>query len=178
MFPQDPMEFIETTRTEGELIQSLNSDVVEIAGLQGISKRLISTSEAASTDSSLHASQEVRFAEETTRHIVGAENASDRAVFHAQSSAAERKETESMQHGLLSGVAAFIALESRAKANSLAEISKVEQAKIEEEMRFHQVVEEETRRSAAATAQDLESEAAAASIDKDSAFPISPLKMT
>ncbi len=174
MLPADPVEVIKDAVMEGEIHQTLNDVEIEVAGIQGSKMNLSNIEQIASFESVAHLTRQMVSEAESSAFYAGAENASDEAAYHSSAGAAEIKTVEAVESNVLSNAAAALALEAGAGAAALEQIERVTTAQVEEEMRMSMVIKEEARVNAAGAAQDLEKDAAAASVDKDA---LSPMKL-
>lgn len=173
-FPSDPGELVTRAVTEGQLIQTVNTSDVEIAGVMGLVGRFVDIEQNAALETGDAFAQQVRSEQQAVTHSVSAENAGDMNVFTANATAATTRTNEAIQHSVNGTVAAAVAVEAGAKAAALEQISNVTLAQIEQEMKLHSVLEEERVRSTATAELDLEAQAAKASVDKDAT--VSPFR--
>lgn len=175
-FPNDPGELVTRAVTEGQLIQTVNTSEVEVAGIMGLVGRFVDIEQNAAAETGNFASQQISSEQRAITHGVAAENAGDNNTYSSNASAAVVSTAEAAQHAIKSGAAASEAAEAGAKAAALEQVSNVTLAQIEREMKLHSVIEEEVKRSTAAAELDLEAQAAPASVDKDATT--SPFKPT
>ena len=174
-FAADPVETVTKAMTEGEVVQNVNFSDVEIAGVLGLIEKFVDVERNASLETGDYLAMSLASEQLAITHGATAENAGDMNVYTANASAADTRTNEAIEHGVKSNAAAATAAEAGAKAAALVQASNITQAQIQQEMRLHSVLEEETIRKAAAATLDLEAEAATASVDKDA---LQPLKLT
>lgn len=175
-FPSDPAELVQRTMTECSFSQNVNFSDVEIAGVIGLVGKFTDMARTADLQTGDFAALQMRSEQQAVVHGVVAQNAGDMNVFTAHSSQSTVRTNEAQQFSVQGTVSASVAEESGAKAAALEQVSRTTQAQIEREMMLHSVIEQEVKRDTAVAELSLESEAAAASVDKD-AVKLNPLKL-
>lgn len=166
MFPADSGVLVKETIVEQEPLQVVNDVTIEIAGVVGLADQFRVQEQDNSVLAQVHTGIQQVNEDYSVRHVSGAENAANEAVYHSEAGAAGQRSIQAQTHSVLSTVAGAVARESGAKANALELTSEVTQAAVREEMRLNLVINEERKKDVTA-ALDLESEAVAASVDKD-----------
>ncbi|MCB1682611.1 MAG: hypothetical protein KDI61_12500 [Alphaproteobacteria bacterium] len=177
-FPSDAVELVQSTVTEGQVIQNVNFSDMEIAGIAALSGRFTDLSVDASMRSGDYSSLQMLSEQQAVVHSVVAQNAGDMNVYTAHTTASENRTSEAIQYSVLGTSSAAVASETRAQAASLEQRKDITVAQVQQEMRLHNVVKEEVKRDTAVAEADASTQVAAAEAEqRDAAVAVNPLKL-